>query len=61
MRTLKYLIAISIFCLYTGATAAVAQTTAFTYQGKLTDNLALANGPYHTIGVAFECKYLCCE
>ncbi len=35
-----------LFCLLLGATAANAQTTAFTYQGRLTDSSATANGNY---------------
>lgn len=35
-----------IFCLCGGAGIAAAQTSVFTYQGKLTDNSAAANGQY---------------
>ena len=44
-QTLKSILVASAICLAFAQTAS-AQTTAFTYQGKLTDAGAAANGPY---------------
>lgn len=46
MKLLKRLIPILIFCVSIGAIGAAAQTNEFTYQGKLTDAGAAANGQY---------------
>ena len=45
-RLIKYIF-LSLFCVSLCATNAPAQTTAFTYQGKLTDNSTPANGSYN--------------
>jgi len=54
MNPLKQFIAIWIFCLAIGAISAAAQTSAFTYQGKLTDTSAAANGNYDFVFKLFD-------